>query len=523
MVNDFEDLISQILKKTSSPEDHYEVVALLESFGWNDDRASAKFGVENLFELGMNLYDAIMRRTIISEISPQKKIGIFENILVVTKSFIRGVIFALPMAISVISMLTLKLSLWSYKNLSTELATCIAIATILSFLTVGGFTQAIARRGYFYISQFYYNMARKMTFYFIRLGYICAFIIVVLFFLLNTFFGFFPLYMMGVTIFYYVLLCAIWLAVTVMYILQKEIVFTGILSMGIAIVYFLFYIIKLDIIVAQVIALLIVSIVGIIFVAFYFKKVEMKMEKGIAAKLPRISITLYSVMPYFIYGFSYFAFLYVDRVLAWSTNDIYMPYAIWFRGAYELGLDFGLLSLMIPMGINEVIINRFVMHLEYNLKNILGSSSKYFNSIYLRMYKRNLRLAVGVSVISALLIYFLVKIFNDNMESWGLEKMITSEITWFVFIWSLVSYAIIAAALLNAVTMFSLSNPDPVNKATILAFLVNAIVGFLCSRWFGYYYAIFGLLAGSIVFMFLSTRYVIKTIEELDYYIYAAS
>lgn len=519
----FEELVSKIIEMNSNPEDHYEVVALLESFGWNDLRASSNFGVEDLFELGINIYDAIKKRGMVGGIVAKKRVSIFQTIVLLAKSFLRGVIFALPMAISVIAMLTLKLSLWSYQYLSTELATSIAIATILSFITIGGFTQAIARRGYFYISQDYYNMARKITFKFIKMGYIAAGVVIVVLVLLNTFFNLFPLFMLSAIVIYYLLLCAIWLSVTVMYILQKEILFTALLSIGIAIVYFLFNVIGIDIIFSQLIALTIVSILGSIMVYYYFRKAEAKMEKGIAAKLPRMSITIYSVTPYFLYGISYFSFLYVDRVMAWSTNDIFMPYLIWFRGAYELGLDFGLLGLMIPMGVNEVIINNFVLNLEFNENSFKISDTKLFNGYYFKLYFKALITSGIISILSAIFVYAFVRILNGELEHLGIQTLITSDVTWFVFEWSLVAYAVIATSLLNAVTMFSLSNPYDINKAILYAFSVNCIVGFLLSRWADYHYAIFGLVIGAFVFLYFSTKAALKTINELDYYLYAAS
>ena len=79
------------------------------------------------------------------------------------------------MAISIAAMLTLKFSLWSYQYLSLEQATSIAIGTILSFVLVGGFTQAIASSG-FSLIQGYYKLARKNTFIFIGIGFVfCVF------------------------------------------------------------------------------------------------------------------------------------------------------------------------------------------------------------------------------------------------------------------------------------------------------------------------------------------------------------
>ena len=522
--NQFENLINEILEKTSAPEDHYEIAALLESFGWNDDRAEEAFGVDDVFELAENIWDTIQKRISAVSIAPIEKAGFLKNALVLIKSFIRGVIFALPMMISVVSMLLLRFSLWSYEYLSLELATCIAIATILSFMTVGGFTQAIARRGYFYITQSYYNMARRMTFYFVKSGYVVATLLMLIFFLFNLIFAIFPPRMIIVIAVYYFFLSAIWLSITVMYILQKELVFTGLLSFGIGIVYILFTIFKIDIIVAQIISLFIVAVLGMILVIYFFHEAEKKEEKGISPALPRKSITLYSIMPYFIYGFLYFTFLFTDRIVAWSTNDTgYMPYIIWFRGAYELGLDFALLTLIFPMGISEVVINRFMMHLEFNLKNVMSYDYKSFNNLYLRMYYRNYIFAIIVSILSGIATYYIITYLYNYLPILKEKMIFTNQTVTFVFIVALIAYSIIAAALLNTVMMFSLSQPEMATKSIIIALIVDYVVGFLLSRWVHYSWAVFGLLAGAIVFMIISTYYMIKILKSLDYYVYASS
>ncbi len=521
--NGFEGLVSQVIEKTSNPEDHFEVVALLESLGWNDIRATNQFGADDLFELGSMIYDAIQKRGVVANIAPLEKVGLLKMTLILIRSFLRGVIFALPMGISVISMLTLKMSLWSYQYLSTEFATSIAIATILSFITVGGFTQAIARRSCFYINQFYYNMARKMTLKFIQIGYMMALVIIAALFIFNIFFNFFPLYMMAVIVIYYLMLCAVWLLITVIYILKIELYFSLLFTGGIGLVYFLIAKVGMDPIFSQIIGLSALCTIGMVTVFLYFRYVEMKMEKGIAAKLPRMSITLYSVLPYFIYGFVYFAFLYIDRVMAWSTNDVFMPYLIWFRGEYELGMDFGLLTMMIPMGINEVLINKFVMNIEHSQKNIQGSNISSFNALYYKMYLKNFVIASIVSVGSSIGLFFIVRAINDQLVAWEFSPIINSEVTWFVFVWSMVGYTLVSVALLNAVTMFSLSSPGAVNSAAIMAFITSAVVGFLMSRWFGYYFAIFGMIAGAVVFLVLTTLSAFLTVKSLDFQIYYTS
>jgi len=518
-----ESLLNEVMEKTVNPEDYYEIAAILESLGWNDSSASKSFGVLDIFELSKILWDMINNKVYLQPFMEEKKTSVLNNVVLIIKSFLRGLIFALPMAISVISMLTLRFSLWSYENSSTELATSIAIGTILSFVTIGGFTQVIARRGFYYISQDFYNIAKRITYYFVRMGYVTTFAVAIILILLNTFFGYLPYRMIIVAAFYYIFLCSNWLIITITYILKREFTFTGLLSFGILIVFILFKILKLNIIVSQIISLFIVSILSFILIIYFFNKDGKKLEKGLAPTLPRKSVMIYSLAPYFYYGFLYFSFLFIDRVIAWSTTGDYMPYIIWFRGDYELGLDFALLMLMIPMGMVEVTVSRLMGKLEVAQKNSFSDEGTSINKRYLNFYFRNIILVSISAILSSIFVYLIVRYLNNDSSLLINSKFVFNNVTYFVFIVALIAYSILSVALSNVVILFSLSQPKLVTKAMVYSVLINFFVGFLLSRWFHYYFAVLGLLIGAVFFCIATCYCVVKVLNNLDYYLYASS
>jgi hypothetical protein len=518
-----ESTLNAVLERNQNPEDRHEIAAILESLGWNDLRARESFGVVDVFELADILWENCRTKVMYTSFSKVERLSLRELTIVLLRQFLRGIIFAIPMAISVLAMLTLKYSLWSYENLSVELATSIAIGTILSFITVGGFTQAIARRGFYYIIQGYFNMARKITFYFIKIGFIFCFIICIMLLLLNMIIKVYPINMIMVIILYFFFLNIIWLSVTVMYILKKELLFTGLILFGIFVVFILFSIVGINIIVSQLMALSLVSISSMSLVIYYFKKAEEKEEKGISPQLPKMSVTLFSTLPYFIYGMLYFSFLFIDRLVAWTRNSDYMPYLIWFRGEYELGLDFALLVLIIPMGISEVILTKLMMDIEISQKSYWGEDAQVMNNKYLIEYTKRMIQVSLTAIISAVFLYFfLVEVFR-RFPSLSTKSLFVSNETHMVFIISLIAYVLVAVALMNAVILFSLSQPNQIIRSIGISLLVNVGSGFLLSRWIEYQYAVYGLLLGSIVFLVLSTRNVRSVLRKLDYYLYTAS
>lgn len=530
------DLIKHVQSRRLQPEDHLEIVALLEAMGWSDDRAKQSFGVAHLFELAIEIWEHMQQNFQMTPYSPVPKQSLKALSSELFHQFFRGVIFALPMAVSIIAMLTLKFSLWSYENLSVDIATSIGVGTIISFIVVGGFTQAIARRGFYYVMLGYYNMARRMTFYFVRMGLIVCLLVCLLIYVINLIFILFPGYMITIIILYYFFLNCIWLSVTVFYILKKEIVFTGLIILGIAIVWLLFGILQIaTIIVSQLIALSIISFIGIMLVNRYFREAEKKMDKGISPQMPRMSITLYSTIPYFVYGLLYFAFLFVDRIFAWSTPDEYIPYVVWFRGPYEIGLDFALMVLIIPMGVSEVLVSKLMQDMQASQKGYLGIQTREMNRLFVRKYRKQFIVMSAVVITSAFLLYGLADwFFHLYPELIGIQ-LFTNSTTRFVFIWAIVGYVLVAVSLMNVVILFCLAQARMVSRIIVPAFVTNLLVGYVASRWAhfiignqimnnpGYAYAVFGLVAGSVIFAVLSTRYVLKLLRNLDYYMNVAT
>lgn len=519
--NTLEALLQAVLEQQMQPEDRFEIAAILESFGWNDAMAAEVFGVEDIFELSQQLWDASQARILYVPASNIKELNLREYSLMIFQGFLRGAIFALPMAVSIVAMLTLRFSLWSYTYLSLENATSIAIGTILSFVAVGGFTQAIAYWGFRYVGQDQYYMARKLVFYYVKLGFILCLIIAGLLFLFNLLFVVFPWRMTIVIILYFLFLSAIWLSVTIMYILRKELMFSGLIASGIFLVFVFFKLLKLNIIISQVIALLLISIAGILIARYFFVRAENVKEKGINPPLPRLSVVFHISLPYFTYGIFYFIFIFIDRLVAWSTNNAYMPFLIWFRGEYELGLDLALIVMILPMGLVEAVVTELMLNLEANQKQHMADDIGRLNTTYVRMYLRRIAYVTAFSMANALALYYITNSFSQG-GILGTELFFKGT-TKFVFIWALTGYAIVSVALMNALIMFCLSQPELVYRSIMYACVTNLVLGFLLSRWVDYSWAVFGLVVGALVFTFISSRQVISMLSKLDYYLYSAS
>lgn len=520
---DLRQLLDSIYARHLKPEDEFEMAALLESIGWNDARIREQIGYRDVFELAAHLWRMRDQTVDFQGNDYVAPLPWFITLRDYVRQFFRGMIFALPMGLSLISMLYLHFSLWSYQYLTVRVATSIAMGTILSFLSVGGFMQAIARRGFFFIFQGYFRMAQRVTFRFIRAGVLLSLGLSASLYGLNTLFPVIPYSMLTITIGYYLVLNAIWLAVTVLYILKKEIFFTGLILIGILFVYVGFVGFHLNILVAQTVAMLVVSMLSLGLVVYLFKRATSDAETGISPPMSRPGVTLYSVLPYFNYGVLYFCLLFIDRVMAWSTNSMFMPYVIWFRGDYEVGLDFALLTLIIPMGFSEVIVTKIMTEAALSQKQYLASHTLELNRSYVAKYRRGIMWMVVISIVSAISVYFGVKWAMDQYVVSILHEVVLTGVSNYVFIVGLISYTVLSMALLNAVIMFSLSRPELVVQPILLAVAINFVSGFVLTRWISYSDAVWGLLLGSVVFMFLTTRNVLRALSQVDYHLYLLS
>lgn len=517
--SNFSKLLGEVCKQKINPEDKYEVAAIIESLGWNDSMVRESFGVPDIFELSEQLLGAIRKKVFYFPYAYIVRPPLWQYILTLVKAFLRGAIFALPMVVSVAAMLTLRFSLWSYYYLSLEDATSIAVGTILSFVAIGGFTQTIGYWGFRFIIQNYYFMARKIVFFHVRLGFLLSIAVAIFVLIINYIFQIFSWRMILIADGYFLFLSLIWLSVTVMYILQREFLFTGFVAGGIGLVYIFFKIIGLNIIFSQLISLTIVAITGVIMAVYFFHKAEKAGEKGISPSLPRLPVVFHISIPYFAYGFLYFAFLFLDRIIAWSTNNAYMPYFIWFRGDYELGLDFALLAFIIPMGLVEAIVTDFMTNLEANQKNHAFAEVGKLKKLYLwEFYRRTIYLVI-LAFINAILVYYIVHHINSFFHT---DVIVLSSITEMVFIWALAAYFLISIGLMNSLILFSFSQPNMTYKPIVFACFTNIFLGFILSRWFHYSWAIYGLFVGALVFAVLSFLQARKLFKNMDYYLYSA-
>lgn len=536
-----EELVDFILETCGSPVDFWAVAATLESKGMRDVDAEEKYGVEPLVrwtepQSGYVVKGSIMilareiyarcRRRLEAETPEQAalpEVRWWRKLARIFKLYFQGTLFALPMTGQIIAVLALRYSLWAFLEFSEERATVIAIGTVLSFIVTGGFVQAIGRKGMSYSEAGNHILAKEVCYGLIKMGSGLVLAVGLGFYLLNLIIPFFTQEMVRISLMYYVLLSELWLFISILYVLTRRAAILLSTLAGVGIVHVVMTYTNWGIYAAHGLGLLGTNVIVGIYGYYLLKKAAHAVSGDLKdARLPAWSILYYSLRLYFLYGIFYFGYLFLDRLVGWSASEQPLPYIIWFRTPYELGMDWALVSLVFSIALLEYTINEFAASIIPTQKRFSAFDIDGHNRFFKRFYLRQLILLVVIAIISISATYYAVTWLRHFEEIKLVRDFFKSPITFFVYWIGAVGYNLMVVGLFNGVFFFSLSRPIPVLRAIVLASVVNAGVGYVLSRTIGYPYSAVGMVIGSLLFAVLATRSGLRLMSELDYYYYSA-
>ncbi len=538
---DKEELVDFILETCGSPVDFWAVAATLESRGMRDVDAEEKFGIQPLVRwvepksgyvvkgsimiLAKDIYARCRKRL---ESQPQEEtrepeLAWWHKMARFIKFYLQGTLFALPMTGQIISVLALRYSLWAFLEFTEERATVVAIGTVMSFIVTGGFVQAIGRKGMSYSEAGSHILAKEVCYGLIKLGTGLVLTVALAFYLLNLIIPFFTQEMVWISLMYFVLLSELWLFISILYVLtQRAAILLSTLA-GVGIVHVVMTYTNWGIHAAHGLGLLGTNLI----VGLYGYHLLDKAAKSVTgdlkdARLPAWSILYYSLRLYFLYGMFYFGYLYLDRLVGWSASGQPLPYIIWFRTPYELGMDWALISLIFSIALLEYTINEFASIIIPTQKRFSAFDIEGHNRYFTRFYVRQLILLILIAIASIIATYHAVTWLRRFEEIKLVRDFFKSPITFFVYWTAAVGYNLMVIGLFNGVFFFSLSRPVPVLRAIAPATVVNALVGYVLSRTIGYQYSAVGMTIGSLVFALLATRNALRMMSNLDYFYYSA-
>jgi uncharacterized membrane protein YbhN (UPF0104 family) len=109
-------------------------------------------------------------------------------------------------------------------------------------------------------------------------------------------------------------------------------------------------------------------IISKVFIELYFRD-KTKGRKAISGTKIKVPVMLYHNYQYFFYGIFIYVFIFVDRILAWSSGiNGNLPFLVYFEKNYELGMDLAILVFLLLAGVLEYSIASFTRFIDIGQK-----------------------------------------------------------------------------------------------------------------------------------------------------------
>jgi hypothetical protein len=500
-----QNLINSIYTNYPNVCDPWEIVAIVEALGYTDKTIEAEFGCPNALVLGQFIYaqrDQFPFAEIATNID--KRQPTFKDELdIFFTQFSHSFIYTIPFIILLIlNYLPVEKKL---DFLPPELNSLFGFVTMASLITSGGFVQTIGRRGLFYIGLKDPIQANRICNSILSMGIFTTI-------LLGSFGVLFSFYQ-GITTdkytivagIYYLILSTIWMLFAIVG-LQNRFAAPTIL-IGVTCCFFIFRVFfKLSALESQ-IGTISIAFISLILL-FVFNQIEhrsLRPKFGQLVPLPRLSVLIYLLIPYFLYGIVYFGFIFADRLVANIAVAGHYQLLPGNNLDYQNSMDLALLALLLIVPLVEYCSYKMVIYW-YDLAKkmtLVGA-----NSLAWQLQKKYWLL------IGRILIYFSVLI---SIVIILLSILHRSQIDNALTLFACLGYLLFAIGLFNTVILLSLDRLYDILGILTIATVIDFIIGYLLSSLFGVYLAAIGLVIGASFFAITSSQKILKAIDRPEY------
>jgi hypothetical protein len=503
---DVQPLIDAVDRIAPDAIDAWETTAVIESLGFSDRRIRREFGFRDARALARHISHQVRPRPA----QPPLRVsrgwrGTVRDAGAFVVRFCSCFIYSLPWTVMI-----LLESRWpDALQVPADLAGLLSLALMASLITTGGFIQAIVRRGQFYICLNEPELAGRVSMLLVKMAFkvivVCAGAAV----LLAVYLGAFPSRYVAIAIVHYALLCVLWIICALLAVERRWLALVATISTA-AGVYPLLRIAghggPVTAQLAATCAAAAVACVGARQILFAPLRRAARREMD----LPRRSLLLHSLAPYFAYGFGYFTFLFADRLCAGASVPLAWGLFFGMEAGYKRVMDAALLTFLICAALVECL-NHCFMEAWY--AEAKSRHSMEAAALSARLRTRYIVFCGIVAASAAILGYVAATALVDQ------QVLLLHRGLWAA---GVLGYLLLSVALLNAVILFSVRRPMAVVDALWPALFVNFTVGYVLSRAFAPDLAIAGLVVGSSVFALLSTRGALSALRTADYTYFSA-
>lgn len=532
-IENIKELTANIKDKIGVPVNTMVVATAIESMGIRDKDTLTDFGQASIIVLAELIFNELRtaaehrgaknaKEKMVAELH-QKELentNHFQtNLILLLKSFVLGITNLFPVLLQFMMIIFFGYSLWTSVDFNTLQSTAVVLGVIVGMIISGGFVQVIGRQASFYWSYSDFEMTKKTINYILKKGTWAILIGLSLLFILNMFLSFYPNKVLIITFVYAFLIGLLILYLAPLYPIKQRWFISVAVFIGTTISIVLAKKTNLMIYFTHWIGLITVIGLSKLFQHLFFKRILHKTVK-IAQNKINTPVLLYHNYKYFFYGLFIYLFVFIDRILAWSSElDGLMPFVIYFKKDYELGMDIAIVSFLFMGGVLEYSVKVFTHFLDLQQRLTKYNEVKHFNGYFTMMYWRNVLILLVSSTVLFIITYFLIT------SPWGYESRFHIKLlglSYTVASFGCIGYLFLAWGMMNSLYLFTLGRPTEPLKAIIIATVVNIITGFVFSRFVGYEYSVIGMVMGSLVFMVLTLKENVSFFKNLDYNYYSA-
>jgi hypothetical protein len=500
-----QNLINSIYTNYPNVCDPWEIVAIVEALGYTDKAIETEFGCRDALVLGQFIYAQRDQFPFVEMASPSiKKIPtLVDEIKIFTTQFSHSFVYTIPFII---------LLILNYLPVETRidilppgLNSLFGFVTMASLITSSGFVQMISRRGLFYMGLKDPIQANRICIPILLMGVFTTIFISSI----GIIFGFYQgiaadgyIIIAGI---YYVALSTIWMLFAIVG-LQYQFAAPAIL-IGITCCFFMFRVfVKLSALESQVAMISIAFILlAILSISNQIKHRSIKPKFGKLVTLPHLSVLVYLLVPYFLYGIVYFGFIFADRLVANIATAGHYQLVAGNSLGYQDSMDLALLDLLLIVPLVEYCSYKLITYWYARAKSMTLAESQSLAWILQRKYWSSLnRIFLYFGLLMSLTIV-LISILHRSQD----DNILT--------IVACIGYLLFAVGLFNTVILLSLDRLQDILGILATAMLIDFIVGYLISSLFGVYFAVIGLIVGSIFFAVNSSQKTLKAIDRAEY------
>lgn len=515
-----ETLAQFMVAEVGVPIDVWAIAALLESIGIRDRDAVKRYGRRDVFALAHAVQVRLPEAAPAERIEPSRP-PLRARLERFARIYGRGTFFFVPLALQLIALLAVGISLFAAIDFTTMQASVVAVAAAMSFTVTAGFVQALGYLGPIYIESGKHMLAESVAWTVVGLGALAAVAIGGLVWGVAALTHAYPADELRISAAYYALLAAQGLVGALLYVLRKfalmilatvaALVVAGVLYNRTSLPVEEIHWIGL----ATAIAIQVVVAVLLLHRRAANTKGDMRL-----ARLPRARLLFRRAYPFGLYGLVYFTFLTADRALAWASGDNPLPF--WFRTPYELGLDWALGAIVLSLAFLEVTVENFSAMLVPTAERFGVDAVREFNRTISRFWAKQLAYVGALAAIGTWVSVALAVLLHKLGALGPADKVYEDPIAHYVFGLGIAGYAFLSLGIANSVFLMSLNRPWRSIVSIGPGLVVSIGVGIVLTSSQPYWTAVFGMLAGAMVFAAISGWQAWRTLRHADYFNYSA-